>query len=49
MGFESNHPGGANFLMVDGSVQFVPESIDFNVYQLLGTKDDGRVISELTF
>ena len=49
MGFESNHPGGANFLMVDGSVQFVPESVDFNIYQLLGTRDDGHSISELPF
>ncbi len=46
-GFESNHPGGANFTLADGSVRFLPESIDFFVYQLLGTKDDGQVISEV--
>lgn len=49
MGFESNHPGGANFVLVDGSVQFVSESIDFNLYQLLGTRDDGQPISESPF
>ena len=49
MGFESNHPGGANFLMVDGSVQFIPETIDFITFQLLGTKDDEHVISESVF
>jgi prepilin-type N-terminal cleavage/methylation domain-containing protein/prepilin-type processing-associated H-X9-DG protein len=43
MGFESNHPGGVNFLMVDGSVNFTDENIDFRTYQLLGTRDDGLI------
>ncbi len=41
MGFESNHPGGCNFAMVDGSVAFLDQNIDFRTFQLLGTKDDG--------
>lgn len=44
MGFESNHPGGANFTMVDGSVRFINENVDFRSFQLLGTKDDGLII-----
>lgn len=45
MGFESNHPGGANFTLVDGSVRFINDSVDFRTFQLLGTKNDGLVIS----
>lgn len=43
MGFESEHPGGANFTLVDGSVRFINESVDFRTMQLLGTKDDGLI------
>ncbi len=43
MGFESNHPGGANFCKVDGSAEFISEDIDFRTFQLLGTKDDGLI------
>ena len=43
-GFASLHNGGANFLMVDGSVRFVQESINFRVYQGLSTIQGGEVI-----
>ena len=42
-GFKSPHPGGVHFLMVDASVQFVPESIDFQVYNALGTRAGNEV------
>ncbi|WP_410964995.1 H-X9-DG-CTERM domain-containing protein, partial [Salmonella sp. SAL4435] len=32
-GFRSRHPGGAQFVFADGSVQFVPDTIDYMVYQ----------------
>src|SRR5262249_5383128 len=36
-GFGSWHPGGANFLFADGSVQFLRNNIAFPVYDALGT------------
>lgn len=40
-GFSSYHPNGCMFVMVDGSVQFVSQNIDLNMYRQLGRKDDG--------
>jgi prepilin-type N-terminal cleavage/methylation domain-containing protein/prepilin-type processing-associated H-X9-DG protein len=44
-GFRSNHPGGANFLLGDGSVHFLKETISLPVYQALSTRALGEVIS----
>ena len=33
----SYHPGGVNFLLLDGSVQFASESLDGNIWRALGT------------
>jgi prepilin-type processing-associated H-X9-DG protein len=41
----SNHPGGVNVLMADGSVKFIKDSINQLTYWALGTKDSGEVIS----
>jgi len=41
--FGSQHSGGANFSMADGSVQFLRETMDFPVYQDLSTKSGGEV------
>ena len=42
--FRSDHPGGANFAFVDGSVRFVDETIEKAVYQALATRDGGETI-----
>jgi len=44
--FRSRHSGGANFALVDGSVRFVRESIDFTQYRATCTKGSGEVIRE---
>lgn len=38
------HDGGAMFCLADGSVHFLPETIDLEVYTYLGTKNDGEAI-----
>ncbi|MBA4107379.1 MAG: hypothetical protein C0485_16705 [Pirellula sp.] len=44
-GFKSVHPGGVNFVMGDGSVQFVNEGIDTVAYRSLATRDGGETAS----
>jgi prepilin-type processing-associated H-X9-DG protein len=44
-GYKSNHPGGANVAMVDGSARFLNENIDMRTYQFLGCRDDGMAVS----
>ena len=44
-GFKSLHPGGANFVMGDGSVHFFSETIDYRVYNGLGTKAGNEVVA----
>ena len=39
----SYHPGGLNFLMGDGSVDFVSEAIDLTIYQDMATCAGGEV------
>jgi prepilin-type processing-associated H-X9-DG protein len=41
----SRHPGGVNACFVDGSVRFVKESIEQNVWQAVWTRAGGEVIS----
>ena len=43
--FGSYHPGGANFVFADGHVQFLSESMNFDIYQALSTYQDGETIS----
>ena len=44
-GFRSKHPGGAQFLLVDGSTRFISETIDYNTYQRLGGRADGNTLA----
>ncbi|MEX0792746.1 MAG: DUF1559 domain-containing protein [Pirellulaceae bacterium] len=39
--FGSRHPGGANFGIGDGSVRFLAETIDLDLYRLLGQRNSG--------
>jgi len=45
-GFKSKHTGGANFLMCDGSVRFLRDTVDHKTYQLLGCRNDGIAANE---
>lgn len=43
-GFGSQHPGGANFAFVDGSVRFVSGTIGPDVLHQLGNRNDGNLV-----
>jgi prepilin-type N-terminal cleavage/methylation domain-containing protein/prepilin-type processing-associated H-X9-DG protein len=45
VGFKSKHPGGANFLFVDGSVHFLKQSISIFTYCALGSRAAGEIVS----
>ena len=42
-GYGSNHPGGANFSLMDGSIRFVAETIDMNIYRAAASRGAGEV------
>jgi prepilin-type N-terminal cleavage/methylation domain-containing protein len=42
---QSNHPGGVNILISDGSVRFAKDAINQSVWWALGTRAGGEVIS----
>jgi prepilin-type N-terminal cleavage/methylation domain-containing protein/prepilin-type processing-associated H-X9-DG protein len=42
---QSNHPGGVNVLMADGSARFIKNSINPLTWMQLGTRGNGEVLS----
>jgi prepilin-type N-terminal cleavage/methylation domain-containing protein len=48
-GFKSAHATGAQFLMGDGSVQFLSETIDYLTYNYLGSRANGETIPAQSF
>jgi prepilin-type processing-associated H-X9-DG protein len=44
--FGSNHTGGCNFALGDGSVRFINQSIALNLYQAMASIHDGEVASQ---
>lgn len=48
-GFGSYHPTGANFAFGDGNVRYISGTINTQVYQQLGHRADGKLLSEDSF
>ena len=44
-GFGSFHPAGANFGFGDGSVRFISEVVDADLYKAISTRDTAEVVS----
>ena len=42
---QSNHSGGCNYLMADGSVRFIKSTVSFATYLALGTRAGGETVS----
>ena len=49
IGASSFHPGGVNVLLMDGSVRFVKSSINLSIWNALGTRAGGEVVSADAF
>ena len=45
-GFASAHKGGAQFVLGDGSVRFLSENINLDIYEHLGDREDGELLRE---
>lgn len=43
--FRSRHTGGANFVLCDGSVRFIAETIDYTTYRALASRAGGEVLT----
>ena len=45
----SHHAGGVNTLFGDGSVKFIKDPVNLQVWRALGTRNGGEVISADAF
>jgi len=45
--FSSSHPGGVNFGRADGSVTFVPDEVNGETFEAMGTRNGGEVFEPL--
>jgi len=45
-GFKSQHPGGCQFLLGDGSARYIQENINIVTYQRLGGRADGNAVGD---
>jgi prepilin-type N-terminal cleavage/methylation domain-containing protein/prepilin-type processing-associated H-X9-DG protein len=45
-GFKSRHPGGAQFTFADGSVKFITQNINHQMFQYLGSREGGETLGE---
>lgn len=44
LGLKSKHPGGAQVVFADGSTHFINNNINYEIYQRLGVRLDGKTI-----
>lgn len=44
--FGSHHPGGAHFALADGSVQFLADELEINLFHAMATRNGGEVGGE---
>jgi prepilin-type N-terminal cleavage/methylation domain-containing protein/prepilin-type processing-associated H-X9-DG protein len=44
IGFRSFHPGGANFLLGDGSVRFISETVDGVTYRAMASREGNEAV-----
>lgn len=43
--FRSQHPGGVNFALCDGSVRFIKNTVDIATYQAISTRRENEIVS----
>lgn len=43
--FKSDHPGGAQFVLCDASVAFLSDSVNYLLYQQMGSRNDGEPLA----
>jgi prepilin-type N-terminal cleavage/methylation domain-containing protein/prepilin-type processing-associated H-X9-DG protein len=43
--FHTEHPGGGNFLFMDGSVRFIKNSVNLDTMRALATRNYGEIVS----